>query len=36
LADALPSSMIETMTTARERARALVTEHREQIIALAR
>lgn len=36
LADALLSSMIETMTTARERARVLVAEHRDQIIALAR
>ncbi len=36
LAEALLSSMIETMTTARERARVLVTGHRDQIIALAR
>ncbi len=36
LAEALLSSMIETMTTARERARVLVAEHRDQIVALAR
>ena len=36
LANALLSSMIETMTTARERARVLVADHRDQIIALAR
>jgi ATP-dependent Zn protease len=36
LAEALLSSMIDTMTTARERARVLVAEHRDQIVALAR
>jgi cell division protease FtsH len=36
LGEALLSSMIETMTTARERARVLVAEHRDQIVALAR
>ncbi len=36
LGEALLSSMIETLTTARERARVLVAEHRDQIVALAR
>jgi ATP-dependent Zn protease len=36
LGEALLSSMIESLTTARERARVLVAEHRDQIVALAR
>lgn len=36
LGEALLSSMIETLTTARGRARELVTGHRDQIVALAR
>ncbi len=36
LGEALLSSIIETMTTARGRARELVTGHRDQIVALAR
>ncbi len=36
LAEALLSSMIETITTARARAKSLVAEHKDQIVALAR
>ena len=36
LSEALMSSMTETMTTARERARVLVAEHRDKIVSLAR
>lgn len=36
LGDALISSIVQTLTTARERARVLVAEHKDQIIALAR
>ena len=36
MADALLSSMVETMMTARARAKTLVAEHRDQIVALAR